>query len=224
MARRKVRKKRKISRAAIVLLVGIMIILIPCAIFAWILISASMKTGTPILGERYNGNLDPAITSSQTSSIESSVKSLSGVEKCTVELATGTMRVYIDAADSSSEDDLKNIADQAYDIVNNNAAIGTYFTRTDTEKMYDLEIHAYNLKNYDSDGFNYIIKLKNSSMDEPTTQVVSRAMDEELAQQLRDDVEAAKNPKPVEEETGELTVGSEDAETMDDSQTSEGEE
>ncbi|MCF0115262.1 MAG: hypothetical protein HUJ56_07905 [Erysipelotrichaceae bacterium] len=221
MAKKKAKKKRKVSTAAIVLIVGLLIILIPCGVFAWILLSASMKTGTPILGDRYNGNLDPAITSEQIKQIENSVGSLGGVDKCKVELTTGTMRVYVDANDGASEEELSSLADQAYDVVNSNASISTYFTRTEARKMYDLEIHAYNLSNYDSDGFNYIIKVKNSAMEGPNTQVVSRALDEELAQQLRDDVEAANNPQPQEEESGELTVGSSDGEMMDESQVSE---
>ena len=206
------RAKRKVSKAKIVLLVGIAIILIPCLIFGWILLSAYLKTGTPIVGNRYEHALNPQITSEQLKQVESNVKGINGVENCNVELTTATMRVYADVNDSYGDDQVAEVANQVYNTVNNTLSVGTYFTRNETEKMYDLEIHVYNLdKNRDQGGFSYVILNKNSNMEEPRTQVVSKALDEELAQRLRDDVEAKNNPTPTPDE-GDLTLGGEEPE------------
>lgn len=206
------RAKRKVSKAKIVLLVGIAIILIPCLIFGWILLSAYLKTGTPIVGNRYENDLNPQITSEQLKQVESNVKGINGVENCNVELTTATMRVYADVNDSYGDDQVTEVANQVYNTVNNTLSVGTYFTRNETEKMYDLEIHVYNLdKNRDQGGFSYVILNKNSNMEEPRTQVVSKALDEELAQRLRDDVEAKNNPTPTPDE-GDLTLGGEEPE------------
>ncbi|MCF0109705.1 MAG: hypothetical protein HUJ57_06490 [Erysipelotrichaceae bacterium] len=206
------RAKRKVSKAKIVLLVGIAIILIPCLIFGWILLSAYLKTGTPIVGNRYENDLNPQITSEQLKQVESNVKGINGVENCNVELTTATMRVYADVNDSYGDDQVAEVANQVYNTVNNTLSVGTYFTRNETEKMYDLEIHVYNLdKNRDQGGFSYVILNKNSNMEEPRTQVVSKALDEELAQRLRDDVEAKNNPTPTPDE-GDLTLGGEEPE------------
>ena len=206
------RAKRKVSKAKIVLLVGIAIILIPCLIFGWILLSAYLKTGTPIVGNRYENDLNPQITSEQLKQVESNVKGINGVESCNVELTTATMRVYADVNDSYGDDQVAEVANQVYNTVNNTLSVGTYFTRNETEKMYDLEIHVYNLdKNRDQGGFSYVILNKNSNMEEPRTQVVSKALDEELAQRLRDDVEAKNNPTPTPDE-GDLTLGGEEPE------------
>ena len=206
------RAKRKVSKAKIVLLVGIAIILIPCLIFGWILLSAYLKTGTPIVGNRYENDLNPQITSEQLKQVESNVKGINGVENCNVELTTATMRVYADVNDSYGDDQVTEVANQVYNTVNNTLSVGTYFTRNETEKMYDLEIHVYNLdKNRDQGGFSDVILNKNSNMEEPRTQVVSKALDEELAQRLRDDVEAKNNPTPTPDE-GDLTLGGEEPE------------
>ena len=49
-------------------------------------------------------------------------------------------------------------------------------------------------------------------MDEPMTQVVSEPIDAELAQQLRDDVEARKNPTPTPTDSSEMQVSGEEVE------------
>lgn len=81
-----------------ILIVGLVLIAIPCAILGWILISASMDTGKPINGDRFKGDLDPAITKDQLSEIESRIKAENQVEKVTVELTTATLRPPPDRA------------------------------------------------------------------------------------------------------------------------------
>ena len=59
---KKVKQKKKMSRSAIVLIVGLIIIAIPILIFVGILGISALHTGTPRDGSRFEGDLDPAIT------------------------------------------------------------------------------------------------------------------------------------------------------------------
>ncbi len=209
-------KKLTVNKANIVLVVGLIIIAIPFLILGWIVISASLDTGTPILGDRYAGDLNPAITKSDITSIESNVKGLSGVESSDVELATATLRVYADVEDGYTVDQAKAKADEVFNNVLGVLDLNTYFKQSDNKKMYDLEVHVYNLsKDRDSDSFVYVIMTKTSGMETASTQVVSEPIDAELAQQLRDDVENRNNPTPTPNPDEDMTVGTEEVEATE---------
>ncbi|MEG0393164.1 hypothetical protein [Anaerorhabdus sp.] len=206
----KSQSKRKLDRTSKIILIGGALILIPFIIFGFILLSASFNTGKPIFGDRFKGDLNPAITSSNISAIESKIKSQSGVESVNVELASATLRVYVDITDSASSEDANRIADAAYNDVIGVLPEATYFTLQDGKKMYDIEVHVYNLaKDRDSESFVYVIKNKSSNMATAKNQIVSSPLDAELAQQLRDDVENRNNPTPTPDEN-EMTVGGAD--------------
>lgn len=221
---KKVKKKKPIRKADIILIIGLIIIALPFCVLAWFLISAQMASGRPNLGDRYANDLDPAITDSQQGDIEKDIKTIDGVEKANVELTTATLRVYVDIKDDAVETEAVSIANQTYDKVINVLSPSVYFSQRDNMKMYDLEIHVYNLDdNREDESFVYVIKLKNSNMDESTIQTVSKAQDEALAKQLRDDVESKNNPQNDDE--GDITVGSGETEDTtsqtDDSQQEE---
>ena len=97
---KQIKKKKKMSKGGIVLLVGAIIILIPCLIFGGILLSAALETGNPVVGNRFNNDLNPSISSSATSSLENSIKALSGVEDCNIVLTSAQYRVNVDTIDS----------------------------------------------------------------------------------------------------------------------------
>lgn len=143
---RKKAKRRSLSVSSIILIFGSLLIITPFIVLGWILLSASLDTGTPILGDRYVGDLDPAISKSDISNVKKSVDGISGVEASSVELATATLRVYVDVEDSYSDTQASDVAKSAYDSVLGVLDVNKYFTQTDSKKMYDLEIHVYNLK------------------------------------------------------------------------------
>ncbi len=203
--------KRKMDRASLIILIGGAFIIIPFLVLGWILISASLGTGNPIFGSRYDGDLDPAITKEQLAEVETKIEGNSGVESVSINLASATLRVSIDITDSASEEDAQQMLEKAYDQIMASLPVDTYFTSAQNRRMYDLEIHVYNLKdNRDSDNFVYKIRTKNSMMNgEPVDQLVSEPIDAELAQELRDDVENRLNPTPT-PETDEMTVGGAD--------------
>lgn len=179
---KQIKKKKKMSKGGIVLLVGIIIILIPCLIFGGILLSAALETGKPVVGNRFNNDLNPSISSSATSNLESSIKALSGVEKCSIELTSAQYRVNVDTVDSLSDLEIQELVVEVYNLVNKELPVSTYFTATDSKKMYDLAINVYNNTN---DGNIYYILTKNSKMTAYSIQCVSSPVDEDLAKDLR---------------------------------------
>ena len=137
--------------------------------------------------------LVPGITKEQMTEIENAVASLGDVENSSVQMVTATMRVYADVPDDWGVDAVRAKADEIYSTVTSILDPAVYFTQTDGRKMYDIEIHVYNLAaDRESDAFVYVIENKTSSMGSPIASVVSEPLDAELAQRLRDDVEARK--------------------------------
>ena len=204
------------DRSTLVLIIGLVIIAIPCLILLWILISASMDTGTPINGDRFKGDLDPAITKDQLKQIEETVRTEDKTEEVTVELATATLRVYVDAQDTITEEEAKALAQTVYSDVTSICDEATYFTAASPKKMYDLEIHVYNtLEAVGTPEYVYVIQSKNSAMEASHQQVVSKPLDAELAQQLRDELEEKRNPKPEAEEEEEVSSEDTEGETED---------
>ena len=179
---KQVKGKKKVSKGALVLIISLIIILIPCLIFGGILISAALESGKPVDGNRFKGDLNPAITSSNTSNIEKDVEALSGVEKCDIELTSAQYRVNVDTVDTLTDKQIEDLCVDIYNIVNKELPMATYFTASSSEKMYDLAVNVYN--KIDDDNIYYIL-TKNSKMDTYSVQCVSSAVDEELASDLR---------------------------------------
>lgn len=179
---KQVKGKKKLSKGALVLIISLIIILIPCLIFGGILISAALESSKPVDGNRFKGDLNPAITSSNTSSIKNSIEALSGVEKCDIELTSAQYRVNVDTVDTLTDKQIEDLCVDIYNIVNKELPMATYFTASSSEKMYDLAVNVYN--KIDDDNIYYIL-TKNSKMDTYSVQCVSSAVDEELASDLR---------------------------------------
>ncbi len=193
-------KKKKMSKGGIVLLVGIIVILIPCLIFGGILLSAALETGKPVSGSRFNNDLNPSISNSNTKSLETTISAMSGVESCEIVLKSAQYRVNVNTTDSLSDSQIKDLAVDVYNAVNTALPISTYFTSTDSEKMYDLSINVYNYISEDDDTMIYYILTKNSNMDTYSLQCVSSAVDEDLAAELRG--ETSNSSESTNEESG----------------------
>ena len=137
------KEKKKLSRSAIVLIVGLIIIAIPICIFVGILGISAMQTGTPREGSRFDGDLDPAITDANIESLKTKLDALSSVESLEVVLSQGQLRIFIDTVDTLSEEQVDSLLTSAYNAVNSELPISTYFTATESKKMYDLQINIY---------------------------------------------------------------------------------
>lgn len=192
------KQKKKLSKGGIVLLVGIIVILIPCLIFGGILLSAALETGKPVEGSRFTNDLNPAISNSQTSSLESSIKAISGVEDCEIVLKSAQYRVNVDATDSLSDSQVKELAVNVYNAVNSTLPVSTYFTATDSMKMYDLAVNVYTQL---EEPHIYYLLTKNSNMSEYSLQCVSSAVDEDLASELRGENVTDSTDENVDEES-----------------------
>ena len=191
--------RKKLSKSALVLIIGLCIIGIPLLVYGGILLQAQLQTGTPIFGDRFVGDLDPAITDSQMSELETELGSLSKVESVNIELASAQMRVNIDTVDSITTEDLEALLKEAYDVINRKLPISTYFTSTDSKKMYDLAINAYNYIDSEDEGMNYVLLTKNAMMSTYSIQVVSEPLDSELASELRGETPSSTaEPEPTE--------------------------
>lgn len=209
---KKAKKKGRMDAATWIIIIGLLIIAIPCAAFAYILLSAQAATGTAISGDRFTGDLDPAITETQMTDVATAVQTIEGVESSEVILKGATLRVYVDTLDEMTPEVAEQIAYQAYDKLVEVCDPSVYFTQTASKKMYDVEVHAYNLEeNRDSEEFVYVIVNKSSSMEAPIARLVSEPLDPELAAQLLEKLDRKLNPEKY-ETSGDITVGESEVE------------
>lgn len=211
---RSLNKKKKTHRTGILFTICLILVLAPFVVLGWILFSSSMDTGTPVLGNRFEGDLDPAITKNQLNDVENAVKALGGQDNAFVTMTTATLRVYVDVADDANEETVNAKADEVYNTVASILDPAVYFTKTDSKKQYDLEIHVYTLpERTDAEGENfiYVIDTKTSNMAEPQKQTVSVAKDQAVADQLRQAVldrqAAASASAEAQQNGGEITGG-----------------
>ena len=137
------RKRKKLSKSALVLIVGLCIIAIPIIIFLAILGISALQTGSPREGSRFDNDLEPTISSSDVSALQEDLKTLSSVDEVEVILSQGQLKIYIDTNDNLSEEQVDTIVTNAYNKVNSKLPINTYFTASESKKMYDLQINVY---------------------------------------------------------------------------------
>ena len=199
---RSLKKKNKTHRTGILFTICLILVLAPFVVLGWILFSSSMDTGTPVLGNRFEGDLDPAITKNQMN------------DNAFVTMTTATLRVYVDVADDANEETVNAKADEVYNTVASILDPAVYFTKTDSKKQYDLEIHVYTLpERTDAEGENfiYVIDTKTSNMAKPQKQTVSVAKDQAVADKLRQAVldrqAAASASAEAQQNGGEITGG-----------------
>lgn len=199
---KKVKEKKRLSRSALVLIIGLVIILIPCLVFAGILLSAALETGRPINGQRFSNDLPNKITDSDISSLESEISSISGVEKAEIgSVETGQLKIMVDVADSTSDEQCQEICNSVYNKVIAKLPAAQYFKATDSYKNYDLAIHVYNQiaqEKADYDKYSYYVLTFNSQMDTPSIQNQYRAKNEQIAKELRGEIEAGDAVEPAE--------------------------
>ncbi|MCI5723576.1 MAG: hypothetical protein MR283_06165 [Erysipelotrichaceae bacterium] len=185
--------RRKFTTLHIVFTVCFILIFVPAIYFGWMLVSTYLDSHSPVLGNRYENDLNPAITKDQLTQVDNAVSQIEGVDSHEVHLATGTLRVYIDVADDATPETVQAISDSAYQAVVGVLDPAVYFSQANGMKMYDLEIHTSNIPDgRDAEYFVYGINTKTSSMDSPQYQLVSVPKNAEIAQSLRDAVEARK--------------------------------
>ena len=193
---------KKLSKSALVLIIGLIIIAIPVLVFVGILGVSAMQTGTPREGSRFNGDLDPAITNSEVNTLKSDIEALGTFDSVEVILSEGQLRIYVDTQDSMSESQIDSLITNIYNKVNSNLPISTYFTSTDSKRMYDLVINVYTTAEASEIGATssrvYKVLHKNAAEETYAIEDLAHPKDPDLAAEL----EGLKEP---EEETSEET-------------------
>lgn len=154
-------------------------------VLAYILISSIEKTGEPVIGNRFDDELDPAITSEQVTKVKE-LLNFEQVENVEVNLKAATLRITMNVKDDTSEESIKNILNESYNKVNETLPVETYFTNKENVKMYDLEIHVYNVIPDETTTISQIhyVRTKTGGAETYTDNVDSRAKDENLANTL----------------------------------------
>ena len=177
------------------------IIAVPCILFVIVLISASLKSNTVIVGNRYRNDLNPAITKDKTKELDDTISSMSGVEEVEVNLKTSQLRVLADVKDSITKEEAEQLCKDIYEKINNVLDVHLYFEKNvQGEKMYDLEITVVNDPNKTSDLIMYTL-VKNSTMDSYEISLASEPKDPELVEELLLKEEERKNPSNTSPET-----------------------
>lgn len=197
-------KKVGTSRYSLIIIAVMVVLLaIPTYIVGNILYNAYIRQGEPIVGNRFEHDLDPAINSTQVNAIESELQGYEEVERATVNLQTSTFKVFLDVNESVLEENYESIANRAYETIVKTLPVDTYFTAKSGQHMYDLEISVFNqVERMDDESFIYFHLTKNSTMDNPIIQQVSVAKNQEVAdrlrteQSLRDLGESVEEPEP----------------------------
>ena len=202
------RKRKKLSKSALVLIIGLFIIAIPIIIFLAILGISALQTGTPREGSRFDNDLEPAISSSDVEFLKDDLSSLSSVDNVEVILSQGQLKIYIDTNDNLSEEQVDSIVTNAYNKVNSKLPVNTYFTATDSKKMYDLQINVYTTAEASPIGAEnsrqYKLLHKNSTEGQYSIDDMAHPKDPNLAAELEGLI-----PKAEESETeGETQEGS----------------
>lgn len=145
MLKNQMKKRQKRRQGHKLVWFTLLVIAIPAIILGLIIQSASNAQGKPVVGSRYGKNdLQVKIEQNQLDQLNEMLKTIGGVEGVEVNLKAATLRISIDVSDGMGNDEINAIADQSYQVVAQVLPIETYFTDTDTSKMYDLEIGVYN--------------------------------------------------------------------------------
>lgn len=209
--KQKAKKVGKSRYSLIIILVMLVLLAIPVYILGDILYNAYIRQGVPIVGDRYEGDLEPAITKDQLNSIKASIEEFQEAEEVSVNVQTSTLKIFVDVKSDVLSENYEGIVTRAYESVLQTLPKETYLTGVGAKKMYDLEISVFNqINRVEGEAFYFYHLTKTSTMDEPIIQDVANAKNQEVAdrlryeQALRDLGESGETPQeelPIEEIT-----------------------
>lgn len=195
-SKKKNNKPKKRTWAFYTIIISLIILAIPVVYLGYTGIASLMSRGEPIVGNRYNNDLDPAITNTDLDNVE---KALSDFEDVKVSLKTSTLRVYL-LNSSMTKDNLESTVNDAYERITAILSAESYFTAQGVKKQYDLEIHAFN--NLEDDAYVYGVYLKNSNMVSPLLDVMSAPKSQDTVDYFyeNDAVTQPETEEPIQEE------------------------
>ena len=163
-----------------------------------------MQTGSPREGSRFDNDLDPRITDDHLNTIKQQLSAIGQVDDVEVILSEGQLRIFIDTNDSLSEEQVDSILTSAYNAVNSTVPISTYFTATESKKMYDLQINVYTTAEASDIGAansrQYKLLHKNSAEEQYSIDDLAHPKDPALAAELEGLTPSEEVPVEEEEE------------------------
>ncbi|MGI6509850.1 MAG: hypothetical protein ACOX1L_04630 [Erysipelotrichaceae bacterium] len=178
--------------------ISLIVISIPVVYFISLLVEASKVSHLPILGDRIKNTVVYTINESDINYISTTVKQLEGVEDAEVNLIVETLRITVDVNNDYTEEQIQELILSIYTIVDEKIPIATYFTRDGDYKQYDLDIMAFT--DINSEEIIIINLIKNGSMEEYSVQVLSRPINPELVDRLKEEQNPEKEEVQPEQE------------------------
>lgn len=175
---------------------ALLVAMIPVVLVGWMLIQASMQTGTPINGDRYFNDLDPAIAQEKVSEAEAKIRAAANVEDTKLYLEGSTLRILVDIKNDISVDDAKKLGNELLKSVFDVLPMNTYFTRSGIKKMYDLEIYLSD--QYATSSVTpslVVVAHKKSNMEQATVEVLSSPKNPDYVKQLEEAKKKAEEPE-----------------------------
>jgi hypothetical protein len=165
----------------------LVILAIPTCYVGYTLLVAQKGQDQPVVGVRYKYELDPEIDDSQFDVLQENLEGIERVEAVEINLKSSTLRISIDIQDDSTEKQTKAVLEEAYKQVDAIYPIDTYFTNTEGNKMYDMEIDAYTFipdDEHSVDDQVYVKLVKSAAMSKPNYDYMSKAKDADLVKQI----------------------------------------
>ena len=188
---KKVKKTKdgKLKQNHILVWIAAAVVLIPTIFVGVVVMTSTENQGEPVTGVRFSEeDLNPAITEEQITQVQEAM-TFDYVESVEVNLKSATLRINInleDQVDEADQDLVENIAQDAYDAVNEILPVDTYFSQKEDGKMYDLSINVYNYSSFDEehteDHWIYVCLTKTSASQESVIDVLSVARDPDTAE------------------------------------------
>lgn len=208
-------KFKKILESKMTTAIAIVILLTPFLIFGFIIYRDSSQTGAPVVGDRFENGLNPAITKEQLSEVESKLDDELITNK-KVLLKSATLRIYLEVDLATSKEQIKELAEKTYASTIEVLPLEPYFTLEGNRKQYDLEIHVYNnVEDRDTEEFVYYQIMKSSNLEEFVGEFLTDTKDPEFRDEVLENL-AEKEKAAAEAENAEAEAADETEETEED--------
>lgn len=171
---KKVKKQKKLPSknggqySLLIILVMVVLIAIPSFLVGTIIYDAYMKTGVPMVGQRFENDLPNKITEEHITNIEKVLASVENVESVNAELKSATLRVYVNVEDSFEKEGYPDLTLAVYEKLASVLPVEKYFTSSSNVKNYDLEMNVFQTSSKATkDTGPYFVLQKNAPMPEP---------------------------------------------------------
>lgn len=172
-----------------ILWIGLAVVVIPCIILLYIIIGTKENAGVPVVSDRFENEIDPAISSDDLAWLQDNL-TYEEAESVSVNLISATLRINVNTLDDLNADVIDALCDAVYNKVAERLPIEKYFTNREEDgkkiKMYDIEIHIYNVIPDETTTVAqiYKVKAKTGAAEAPHTDTLSSPKDEDVSEGL----------------------------------------